>query len=252
MKILLIIPAYNEEECIANVVEKIKLEYSQYDYVIINDGSKDRTSQICHEKKYNIIDLPVNLGLAGAFQTGMKYAYYNNYDCAIQFDADGQHKPEYIATMAEKIEKGYDIVIGSRYVTEKKPFSPRMIGSRLISWGIKMTTKVKIQDPTSGMRMYNKRMLKAFAFNMNYGPEPDTVSYLLKQGAKVTEIQVKMDERMAGASYLNFTKSILYMMRMLISIMIIQNFRIVKKKKKYKKTTLDNNVHEVKSSDSYI
>ena len=92
MKLLLIIPAYNEEECIENVINNITKNYSQFDYVVVNDGSKDRTSEICHENGYNIIDLPVNLGLAGAFQTGMKYAYYNNYDYAIQFDADGQHR----------------------------------------------------------------------------------------------------------------------------------------------------------------
>ncbi len=149
MKLLLIIPAYNEEENIERVVENIKTNYSQYDYVVINDGSKDNTSKICHEKGYNIIDLPVNLGLAGAFQTGMKYAYYNNYDYALQFDADGQHKPEYINALYEEIVKGYDIVIGSRFVIERKPFSARMLGNRLISCAIKITTRKKITDPTS-------------------------------------------------------------------------------------------------------
>lgn len=251
MKVLLIIPAYNEEECIEEVVDKIRLQYSQFDYVIINDGSSDNTSQICHKKHYNIIDLPVNLGLAGAFQTGMKYAYYEGYDCAIQFDADGQHRPEYIAQMVEKIKKGYDIVIGSRYVSEPKPISPRMLGSRLISFGIKLSTKTRIQDPTSGMRMYNKKILKEFAFNMNYGPEPDTVSYLLKRGAKVTEVQVQMDERLAGVSYLNFTKSILYMMRMMVSILLIQNFRLGKQQKKEERV-LDSKICEVNGSDNYI
>jgi FAD synthase len=114
-----------------------------------------------------------------------------------------------------------------------------------------LTTKVKIQDPTSGMRMYNKKSLKEFAFNMNYGPEPDTVSYLLKRGAKVTEVQVKMNERIAGVSYLNFTRSMLYMMRMLVSIIVIQNFRVGRKNGN-KEERLDSEICEVKSSDSYI
>ena len=225
MKLLLIIPAYNEEECIENVINNITENYSQFDYVIVNDGSKDRTSDICHKNGYNIIDLPVNLGLAGAFQTGMKYAYYNNYDYAIQFDADGQHRPEYIEKMYREILNGYDIVIGSRFVTEKKPFTARMIGNRLISWGIKVTTGKRITDPTSGMRLFGKSVLKEFANNINYGPEPDTISFLIKKGGKVSEIQVSMTERETGESYLNVTKSIIYMLRMMISILIMQNFR---------------------------
>lgn len=225
MKLLMIIPAYNEEGSIEKVVENIKQNYPQYDYVVVNDGSKDRTSEICHKNKYNIIDLPVNLGLAGAFQTGMKYAYKHGYECAIQFDADGQHRAEFIDLMYSEIKKGYDIVIGSRFVTQKKPFSPRMLGSRVISFAIRLTTGKKITDPTSGMRLFGKNVLKEFADNINYGPEPDTISFLLRQGKKISEVQVEMDERETGESYLNFTKSLTYMLRMLISILLIQTFR---------------------------
>lgn len=178
---------------------------------------------------YEIIDLPINLGLAGAFQTGLKYAYLKNYDYAMQMDADGQHLPEYIEALIKKINEGYDIVIGSRFVTEKKPKSMRMLGSNMISWAIHMTTGVRVMDPTSGMRIFNRNMIKEFASNINYGPEPDTISFLLKQGAKIGEVQVKMAERIAGESYLNFTKSIWYMTKMLISIIVLQNFR----KRKY-------------------
>ena len=107
MKTLVIIPAYNEELNIKNVVNNLKKNYPQFDYVVVNDGSSDNTSRICHEEKYNIIDLPVNLGLAGAFQTGLKYADKENYECAIQFDADGQHRAEYIQALQNEIEKGY-------------------------------------------------------------------------------------------------------------------------------------------------
>ena len=127
--------------------------------------------------------------------------------------------------MAEELKKGADIVIGSRFVTEKKSMSPRMLGSRLISLAIKITTGKRIKDPTSGMRMFNRKLIKEMAQNMNYGPEPDTISYLIKNGAKVSEVQVKMEERIAGESYLNFAKSISYMIRMVTSILFIQNFR---------------------------
>ena len=225
MKILLVIPAYNEEKNIKRVVDAIIKDYKEYDYVVINDGSKDNTAKICRDNGYNLIDLPVNLGLSGAFQTGIKYAYYKGFDCAIQFDADGQHKPEYINKMVKEIRNGYDIVIGSRFVTQKKPMSLRMIGSYLISIAMKITTGQKINDPTAGMRMFNKVMIKDFALNMNYGPEPDTIAYVIRRGARVKEVQVEMDDRTEGESYLNITRSMTYMLRMGISIMIIQFFR---------------------------
>ena len=225
MRCLVIIPAYNEEENIVRVVENLQTNYPMYDYVVINDGSSDDTARICRKRGYELVDLPVNLGLAGAFQTGLKYAYRKGYDYAIQFDADGEHRAEYIGPMLEKIKEGYDIVIGSRFVTEKKPHSMRMIGSRLIAVATRLTTGKKVKDPTSGMRMFNKKMIAEFALNLNYGPEPDTISYLLKQGATIAEVQVQMDERIAGESYLNVTKSMMYMLRMLLSILFIQNFR---------------------------
>ena len=225
MKCLVIIPAYNEEENIVRVVENLKNNYPMYDYVVINDGSADSTAKICRKYGYELVDLPVNLGLAGAFQTGLKYAYRKGYDYAIQFDADGQHRPEFIAPMLDKIQEGYDIVIASRFVTEKKPHSLRMLGSNLISAAMKLTTGHRVKDPTSGMRLFNKKMIAEFALNMNYGPEPDTISYLLKQGATIAEVQAKMDERIAGESYLNMTKSMMYMLRMLLSILVIQNLR---------------------------
>ena len=223
------IPAYNEEENIENVVSFIQKKYSEYDYVVVNDGSKDHTADICRKKGYELLNLPVNLGLAGAFQAGLKYAYAKGYSYAIQFDADGQHRPEYIAAMIRKIEEGNDIVIASRFVEEKKPATARMIGSRLITTAIRLTSGAKIMDPTSGMRMYNKKLIEVLANNINFGPEPDTVSYLIKMGAKVAEIQAKMDERIAGQSYLNAVNAAKYMARMLISILLIQNFRNKKK-----------------------
>lgn len=224
-ELLLIIPAYNEEGSIKTVVDNVIKNYPQFDYVVINDGSKDNTQKICLNEGYNYINHPVNLGLSGAFQTGMKYAYEQGYLYAMQIDADGQHDPVFIEDMLKTAKEGYDIVIGSRFVTEKKQHSLRMLGNSLISFAIKMTTRFKITDPTSGMRLYGREVIKDFALDMNYGPEPDTISLFLKKGMRVKEIQVHMEERMAGESYLSFSKSIFYMMRMLISILIIQPAR---------------------------
>lgn len=224
-KLLIVIPAYNEEGSIERVVDDLIQNYPQYDYVVVNDGSRDRTAAICRSRGYRLIDLPVNLGLAGAFQTGLRYAAEHGYDCAMQLDADGQHLPRYIAPMLEKLEAGADIVIGSRFVTVLKPRTLRMVGSYLISWAIRLTTGQPICDPTSGMRMFNRRLLEEFAQNLNYGPEPDTISYLIKNGAVVKEVQVKMAERTSGESYLNFARSVQYMIKMGLSILLIQWFR---------------------------
>ena len=193
---------------------------------MINDGSRDGTLAICEANSYPVVDLPVNLGLTAGFQAGMKYAYRNGYDYVVQFDADGQHRPEYIAPMvAEAEESGADVVIGSRFVTEPKPVSARMVGSTMIETFVRLTTGKRIKDPTSGMRLYGRKMIELFARGHDYSPEPDTMAYLLRRGYKVSEVQVSMREREAGESYLSFTKSISYMMRTCASILFLQWFR---------------------------
>lgn len=221
----MIIPAYNEEESLKSTVDSVIEKAPSVDFLVVNDGSSDGTVRVCRENGYPFLDLPTNLGLAGAFQSGMKYAHRHGYDCAIQFDADGQHLPEYIEPMVEALRDA-DIVIGSRFVSSKKPHSMRMLGSNLISAAIKLTTGQTVKDPTSGMRAFNKRMIAVMANGLNCGPEPDTVSYLMKRAsAKVVEIPVKMAERTAGESYLNPWRSSVYMVRMSISILFIQYFR---------------------------
>lgn len=225
-RVIAIIPAYNEEANIISTVEDLKANAPGVDYVVINDGSKDATAAICREHGYDLVSLPVNTGLAGAFQTGMKYAQRHGYDYAIQFDADGQHSAAYIGDMVREAEDtGANIVIGSRFAAEKKPFSARMAGSALITAMIALTTRKKIQDPTSGMRLFDAQMIPLFAQELDYSPEPDTISLLMRNGFSVREVQVEMRERTAGESYLNFTKSVSYMLRTSISILLVQWFR---------------------------
>ena len=157
----------------------------------------------------------------------MKYANYYNYDYAVQIDGDGQHQPQYIARMINKMkESGADIVIGSRFKEKRKPLSMRMVGSQMITWAIWATTGKYIGDVTSGMRLFNKRMIKKFGYLMNYSPEPDTLAYLLNCGYRIEEVQVEMLERTAGKSYLSLGKSIDYMVRRLFAILIFQWIRM--------------------------
>ena len=225
-ELLLIIPAYNEAENIVCVVNDLREHYPEFDYVVVNDGSKDLTAEICRENGFNLVDYPVNLGLAGAFQGGMKYAFRMGYVYAMQYDGDGQHDPRFIETMLETAKKtNSDIVIGSRFVTEKKPWTARMLGSRIIGACIRLTTGRRISDPTSGMRLFNRRMIRDLAHQVNYGPEPDTIAFLIRCGARVQECQVSMNERTAGESYLKFGASVKYMVRMCVSILVVQWFR---------------------------
>lgn len=227
LKVLILIPAYNEAESIERVVTHLTEHYPQYDYVVINDGSTDATRKICVRNQYHILDLPVNLGLSGAIKGGMRYANYYGYDYALQLDGDGQHDPAYIEDMIREMEKtNCDIVIGSRFKEEQKPFSSRMMGSRILTAAIWITTKGRyISDVTSGMRLFNKKMIKRLGYDMDYGPEPDTLAYLLNRGVLIREVPVRMHERMAGRSYLDFKSSVWYMMKMLFSILLFQWFR---------------------------
>lgn len=221
MKVLIIIPAYNEALNIEKTVKDVT-ENTNYDYVVINDCSKDNTEEVCKKNNFNMLSLPVNYGLTSGIQLGMKYAYQNGYDIAIQFDGDGQHEAKYLKDLVNSIEKGSNIAIGSRFVTKKKPLSMRMLGSNLLTAAIKLTTGKTIKDPTSGMRAYDKKVIEEFVKNSSLTPEPDTLVYILKKKMKIEEVQVKMREREFGESYLNPIKSMEYMVNMFFSIIFIR------------------------------
>ncbi|MCF0259373.1 MAG: glycosyltransferase family 2 protein [Erysipelotrichaceae bacterium] len=227
LKTLVVVPAYNEALNIEKTVHDLQTNAPDVDYVIINDGSRDNTLEVLQKNNFNYVDGFLNQGLFGAVQTGFKYALENGYDVAIQFDGDGQHSAAYIKDLVDEIENGSNIAIGSRFVTEKKPWTARMAGSRLIAGFIKMMTGAQIKDPTSGFRAYDKECIKDYALSANMPPEPDTLVYMLRKGKKIQEVQVEMSEREFGESYLNLPNTIKYMTRMLVSIVLIQPFRKV-------------------------
>ncbi|MGO5054882.1 glycosyltransferase family 2 protein [Holdemanella porci] len=228
MKTLVVIPAYNEALNIEKTVHDLEINAPEVDYVVVNDGSKDNTLEVLKKNHFNYIDGFCNLGLFGAVQTGFKLALKEDYDVVIQFDGDGQHSAKYIEPLVKEIENGNSIVIGSRFVDEKKPFTARMIGSRFIAGAIKLVTGKTITDPTSGFRAYDKACIIDYALEMNNPPEPDTLVYMLRKQRKIKEIQVQMSEREFGESYLNLVNTIKYMSRMMVSIFLIQPFRKVK------------------------
>ena len=226
IKAIVAIPAYNEEECIENTVTELRAVAPEFDVVVINDGSRDRTGEICASLNCNVITMPINCGLTVGFQTAARYAVDHGYDCMIQFDADGQHRPEYLSSLVEKAETtGSDIVIGSRFLTVRKDKSMRMVGSRMITVLIKMLTGRRISDPTSGFRLFSRSVLEKYCFDNTLNPEPESIALFLKQGYSVSEVQVSMRERQGGESYLNPIRSAQYMVRVFATLLIVQWFR---------------------------
>jgi hypothetical protein len=224
MKTLIIIPAYNEEKSIVSTLEKLfKYLNSDIDYIIINDGSTDNTEKICKEHHFNIINLPCNLGIGGAVQTGYIWAYKNNYDIAIQMDADGQHNPKYIKYLIKEIENGNDLVIGSRFL-ENKGFQStfvRRIGINLYCRIIRVMTRNLIKDTTSGYRAVNKKIIEMFAkdYPIDY-PEPETNAIVAKKGYKVIEVPMQMSSREKGKSSITPIKSIYYALKVGLAVLL--------------------------------
>lgn len=225
-KILLIIPAYNEEKNIIKTVNSIKnYKKIKLDYIVINDGSLDNTKKVMQENNINFIDLPFNMGIGAAVQTGYKYACYNNYDIAIQFDGDGQHDINSVDKLIEPIiNNEADMVVGSRYIDNisafKSTFSRRM-GIKIISALIHLLSRKKIKDVTSGYRAVNKKIIEIFAGYYPFDfPEPITNYALLKTDFSVKEVGVNMYERESGISSIRALKSIYYMFNVCLSILL--------------------------------
>lgn len=227
MRVLAVIPAYNEEECLADTVDELSRTCPDVDYLVVNDGSKDGTQSVIDRERMRAVSLPVNTGLTSGFRTGMKYAARHGYDAVVQFDADGQHVPSYIPKMARALEeRDADIVIASRCLDGSYRLSgPRGLGSRLISFLIRATTGTTITDPTSGMRMYGRKMIDLFARGFDIAPEPDMLAYVASRGGTVVEIQTKMRERQGGESYFHLGNVIKYMSRTCLSILMFRFLR---------------------------
>ncbi|KXB62388.1 glycosyltransferase family 2 protein [Olsenella sp. DNF00959] len=225
-RVIAIVPAYNEQECLARTIGELVSTCPDIDYLVVNDGSSDDTPKICDELRLNHIDLPVNCGLSAAFGAGMRYALEHGYDAAVQFDSDGQHVPSYIPSMVQAMaERDADIVIASRVVAGGSAVGLRGFGAKLITLLIRLTTGQVIGDPTSGMRLYSRSMIEHFSRSFDLSPEPDTIAYLIRRGAKVVEVPTVMRDRQGGTSYLRLSSSLSYMARTCLSLLLFQWFR---------------------------
>ena len=223
-KVLVIIPAFNEEENIEETVRRVMEAVPEYDYVVVNDSSGDATLAICRNNGFRVLNLPINLGIGGAVQTGFKYAELNGYDYAVQIDGDGQHDPEYIRPMMEALKSNNaDMVIGSRFIEKEgfQSYAIRRWGIKYFSILIKLLTGRVITDPTSGLRLMNRDIIGKFAaeYPRDY-PEPETALSVLKDKYKVAEIPVVMHERQGGKSSISIKAGAYYMIKVTIAIFV--------------------------------
>ncbi|WP_114299010.1 glycosyltransferase family 2 protein [Anaerobacterium chartisolvens] len=221
MKVLIIIPAYNEEKSLPGLLKGISQNCPQYDVLVVNDCSSDNTSAVCRACGVKVVDLPVNLGIGGAVQAGYRYALYNGYDAAVQVDGDGQHNPEYIGELVSQLEKGSNLCIGSRFI-EKEGFQStfsRRVGIKYFCTLIKLITGRNMTDPTSGFRACDRKAIEYFSrdYPRDY-PEPETLVSANRNKLIISEIPVIMNERKGGKSSITSLKSVYYMIKVSLAV----------------------------------
>ncbi|MCX7773252.1 MAG: glycosyltransferase family 2 protein [Clostridia bacterium] len=223
MKVLLIIPAYNEAGNLPRLFKALRETCEPYDILVVNDASQDETEEVCRQHGVRFVNLPINLGIGGAVQTGYRFAYRNGYDVAVQVDGDGQHNPVYIKDLIDQIQKGYDLCIGSRFL-ERQGFQSsiyRRVGILYFSRLIGLITGKTITDPTSGFRACSRRVIKLFSEEYpNDYPEPETVVMVLKNQLNVCEIPVTMNARESGISSITPMKALYYMIKVGLAVLI--------------------------------
>ena len=230
-KVLLIIPAYNEEDSILKTYQKVvdynKKNNTNYEVIVINDASTDKTKSILEENNIPHINLIHNLGIGGAVQTGYKYAYYHDYDIAVQYDGDGQHDIRYVKSIIEPIIKDEaDMVIGSRFISDIDTFkstAARRVGIKVISAFMKFSTGKRVYDTTSGFRAVSKELI--YDFYLSYPseyPEPVTTAEVLRKKYRVSEVPVEMNEREGGISSIRAWKNIYYMLNVCLALLAIK------------------------------
>jgi len=223
-RVAVIVPAYNEENTIGVVVRRVRYLGEGYDAIVINDDSSDKTCSVARQEGAIVIDLPCNLGIGGAVQTGFRYAFLNDYDVCVQVDGDGQHPATEIPNLVRVlIDDGYDIVIGSRFVerTDYNISVMRRVGIHIISMFLRVSTGMTVKDPTSGFRAINKKAIRLFAVEYPQDfPEPESLIFAHKYGFKIKEVPSAMINRMHGASSITPLKSAYYMIKVLLAMFI--------------------------------
>lgn len=222
MKILIIIPAYNEEGSISSVIADIRQHVPDADILVVNDGSRDRTEQLAEASGARVLTLPYNVGIGGGMQTGYIYAQRMEYDIAIQMDADGQHPAKELPKLIAKVG-AYDLVIGSRYAETTSYRSSRMrrLGMLFFSGLVTLVTGQRFTDTTSGFRAAGRKAIDLYAryYPIDY-PEVESIVYLKRSGCRIAEVSTEMHQRKAGHSSITPWKSVYYMVKVTLAVLM--------------------------------
>ncbi len=223
-KVAILVPALNEADTIENVIKGIKKNNPDFDVVVIDDGSTDKTAELAERAGAAVLSLTVNLGYGAALQTGYKYALLNGYDYTVQIDGDGQHDPKYINNLIETVQNGTDVAIGSRFLDNLGNYNHptlRQIGMMFFRFLIYLFINQKISDPTSGFQALNKNVISYFAKSKQYPsdfPDADIIILLHYAGFRISEVPVVMFRNETGKSMHSGFKPIYYIIKMLLSI----------------------------------
>jgi len=224
-KILVIVPAFNECGNIGRTVEEIRHEAPHVDILVIDDGSIDATAKEASLAGGMVVSLPFNLGIGAAVQTGFQYARSYQYDIAVQVDGDGQHDSSFLEKIVEPIRRdGADMVVGSRFLEKKGGYRSsfsRRVGINFFVHLINVLTGVKINDPTSGFRAYNKKMIILFSeYYPHDFPEPEAIVVAQQAAARIIEVPVVMRKRESGSSSIRYFKTLYYMAKVTLAILL--------------------------------
>ncbi len=224
-KVLVIIPAYNEEGGIVKTIDELLSLQLPLSILVVNDGSKDRTAEQARKTGVMVVSLPFNLGIGGAVQTGFRYAHEHHYDIAVQVDGDCQHDTHYLEKLIMPIVNNEaDVTIGSRFIppfTGYQSSFVRRIGINFFAWLISWLTDSKVTDPTSGFRAFNKTMIQVFAnYYPSDFPEPEAIVVARRYKARVKEIPVEMRKRVSGNSSIRYLKTLYYMVKVTFAILL--------------------------------
>ncbi len=222
---LAVVPAYNESATIVGVVEALRKHASGFDTLVVDDGSTDNTDALASRAGARVVKLPFNLGIGGAVQTGFVYAREHGYDFLAQVDADGQHDAaELQRLIAAMDEEGVDMVCGSRFLTEDDRYPApisRRTGIHIFAFVLTRIVGMRVSDPTSGFRLYNRRAIELFARDYPHDyPEVEAVLMLHHHRLRMREIPVKMFTRGGGVSSISTGKSAYYMVKVLLALFV--------------------------------
>jgi len=224
MRTLLIVPAWNEAESLPPLLNELRERYPQYDVLVVNDGSSDRTSQVAQTSGARVIELSFNLGIGGAEQAGFIYAQRYGYQVVVRLDADGQHPPQEVETLVWALfDSGADVVIGSRFL-EKNSFRSswlRRVGIRWLALLSTLLTRQKVTDSTSGFRAYRRDAFEFLArFSPQDYPEPEGVVLLVRNGFRIKEVPIAMHKRQTGRSSIRGARTVYYMVKVTLALLI--------------------------------